>query len=100
MDKIEGYTPGSWRAAPFSSVVGCPITAQPDPKKNTVIIAGVRGAFGDDYRAEVEANARLIASAPELLEALESLMSCIGGEEETEACIKAEAAIAKATGRG
>jgi len=54
-------TPGEWRATKFSSVVGCPITTQPDPTKNTVVIAGVHGAFGADYRAEAEANAAHIA---------------------------------------
>lgn len=53
-------TPGDWRAARFSSIVGSPITAQPDPKKNTVVLAGVHGAFGEAYQAEVEANAALI----------------------------------------
>ena len=70
----QGYTPGPWKAAPFSSVVGCPITAQPDPKQNTIVVAGTRGAFGEDYRGEIEANARLIASAPELLEALQFMV--------------------------
>ena len=71
----QGYTPGPWKAAPFSSVVGCPITAQPDPKQNTIVVAGTRGAFGEDYRGEIEANARLIASAPELLAALEGMLA-------------------------
>jgi hypothetical protein len=57
------HTPTPWKAGSFSSVVGCPISAQPDPKKNTVIVAGVHGAFGDDYRSEVEANARFIVRA-------------------------------------
>jgi hypothetical protein len=41
------------------------------------------------------ANARLIAAAPELLEALRSMLD---DDEHTEACFKARAAIAKATG--
>lgn len=71
------FTPGPWRATAFSSVVGCPIMAQPDPKRNSVIVAGVHGAFGDDYQGEVEANAALIASAPELLNALERMVAVI-----------------------
>jgi hypothetical protein len=48
-----------------------------------------------------EANARLIAAAPELLEALESMLiqfadACIIPEDDS-ACILARAAIAKAT---
>lgn len=77
-------TPGEWRATPFSSVVGCPITSQPDPKKNTVILAGVHGAFRDDYRAEVEANASAIVAlhnaAPTLLDELDRLRAELSEE--------------------
>lgn len=41
------HTPGPWHAAPYSTVVGCPITAQPDPMKNAIIVAGTRSATGD-----------------------------------------------------
>lgn len=64
------HTPGPWKASPFSSIVGCPISAQPDPKRNTIVIGSVHGAAAEDregYRAEVEANARLISAAPEML---------------------------------
>lgn len=75
LDALEALlakaTPGEWKAAPFSSAVGCPITAQPDPKRNTVVLAGVHGAFRDDYAAEVQANAALIVAlrnaAPDLI---------------------------------
>jgi hypothetical protein len=100
------FTPGPWKAAPFSSIVGWPISAQPDPKRNTVIIAGVHGFFGEDYRAEVEANARLIAAAPELLAAcrvaecaVEEL--CIGQDPANQCWVtlaEIRAAITKATG--
>jgi hypothetical protein len=65
------HTPGPWKAAPYSSVVGCPVSAQPDKRKNTFVVAGVHGAAAEDddeRRLEVEANARLIAAAPELLD--------------------------------
>lgn len=66
LDALEALlakaTPGEWKAAAFSSAVGCPITAQPDPKRNTVVLAGVHGAFRDDYAAEVQANAALIVA--------------------------------------
>lgn len=59
------HTPGPWEAGHYSSVVGLPVVAQPDPTQNTIIICGVRG-----NREEAEANARLIAAAPDLFAAL------------------------------
>jgi hypothetical protein len=55
------------------------------------------------FTEEDAANARLIASSPNLLEALQDLMFAEGGEagqtaEQREAWAQAEAAIAKATG--
>ena len=74
------HTPGPWFAAAFSSVVGCPIMAQPNKNENMIVVAGTRSAVSKDasgFRAEVEANARLMAAAPELfdaaIEALETL---------------------------
>ncbi len=52
-------------------------------------------------RAECEANARLIAAAPELLDALQALRDPGRMEDSQwwiEACRRADAAIAKATG--
>ena len=59
---------------------------------------------GDDwetsFRSEGDANARLIAAAPELLEALEGMVSEFDGcyADGEPAMIKARAAIAKARG--
>lgn len=58
----------------------------------------VHGENFDDY-SEVEANARLIAAAPELLEALESFPGFLCGTESGDAWIEQmRAAIAKARG--
>jgi hypothetical protein len=56
---------------------------------------------GDDNGdAEFEANARLIAAAPELYETLKQLLDGMAGEEDSDDGVlkRARAAIAKATG--
>lgn len=50
------HTPGPWYASPYSSIVGIAISGA------CGVIAGVRGD-----KLTAEANARLIASAPDLL---------------------------------
>lgn len=74
------HTPGPWKACAFSSVVGCPITAQPDPNASTIVVAGTRSAMAADsegFRQEVEANARLIAAAPYLLQFAQAVIESI-----------------------
>ncbi len=52
------------------------------------------------FKARAEANARLIAAAPELLEALQWIVSQPQGYMYLEVREKAAAALAKATGEG
>lgn len=97
------HTPGPWMAHPYSSVAGCPISAQPDRAKNTIIIAAARSAAAEDlaaFRAEIEANARLIAAAPDMLAALERIADPAPGVKRLPpwAVGIARAAIAKARG--
>lgn len=98
---MTGHTPGPWTAVSFSSVVGCPITAQPDPNQNTIVVAGTHSAFGADFRGEVEANARLIAAAPDLLDVLDMIAGICEGSRTANSLPHlgsiARAAIAKAT---
>ena len=50
--------------------------------------------------ATSKANARLIAAAPDLLAALEEALPWLAARSNTDTLMKAEAAIAKATGTG
>ena len=69
-----------------------------------VNVASVRGQFPTDCPyGSSEANARLIAAAPELLEALQKMLPELRGlsivsDTAAEMLREAEAAIAKATG--
>lgn len=103
------HTPGPWRIGSLESYDG--YTGQPyrnvwagQDEAATVVARAVRsdGAMTND----VDADARLIAAAPELLEALKdsrwhiaNLAGPSGGQaHEREALAKIDAAIAKATG--
>lgn len=105
------HTPGPWtlKSDPFhfdtlSSIVGGETKGEsmrfPSHELHVEI-----GGFADFKRQE--ANARLIAAAPELLDALQFAMleracnagdAILSGDEWREFAIKARAAIAKATG--
>lgn len=100
-----GHTPGTWVAAARpSSVVGWPVVASEgrsicglswQPKSEHI-----DAAIYDQFYREVEANARLIAAAPELLKALEGMIELYGrtGWQGGQALLDARAVIAKATG--
>jgi hypothetical protein len=40
-------TPRPWRASEWSDVVGAAVTAQPDPTKNTLLVASIRYSKAD-----------------------------------------------------
>ncbi|OZI38998.1 hypothetical protein CEG14_05535 [Bordetella genomosp. 1] len=101
------HTPGPW-ARDIGSGFGCDVRAENGRK-----VAATWGINSGDphrpaYRAECDANARLIAAAPELLEALQELADDIADRFDMDSpstnpgikhCIKqARAAILKATG--
>lgn len=93
------HTPGPWRS---ENQFSCKIL-----NENGVCVAVPHGPEGRwvDVKEEHEANARLIAAAPELLEALKSIMEELEKDTPTsiykisELIIKGNKAIAKAEGR-
>lgn len=114
-DGVEraGHTAGTWMAAAKpSSVVGWPVVASPHGR--VICTIGWRPKLPDDNEAayaaayaECEANARLIASAPDLLEALRLCRPYAAAAESRDmdnaalaALIAADAAIQKATSLG
>ncbi|MGK0556132.1 hypothetical protein [Bordetella bronchiseptica] len=95
------HTPGPW-ARDIGSGFGCDVRAENGRK-----VAATWGINNGDphrpaYRAECDANARLIAAAPELLEALETLVADFAdypaSERPCHAFDLARAVIAKAKG--
>jgi hypothetical protein len=81
-----------------------PVHIGPADKRGNVLAIVYQGGSGALWSAReaVEANARLIAAAPDLLEALRAIVfqACQGKVLERDACIgQARAAIAKAEGR-
>ena len=82
---MRDHTPTPWKASPYSSIVGIAISAQPDPNKNTVVLAGTMGTFSDDHQVESEANAAFIVRAVNNHEALvDALERCLAFAEDVE----------------
>lgn len=92
---MSGHTPGPWTISPVLTVDG-----------ERMVVGGPGKEFGLIAAVTEEADARLIAAAPELLEALRGLARfCdavrvqVGmGKHQIERLEKARAAIAKAVG--
>ncbi len=87
MENLQ-HTPGPWRGEGRLVFAGT----------HSVAIAQYSGIQSEN--SESFANARLIAAAPELLEALKHCLSLIEGRGDFEArmaCYNANAAVAKAT---
>lgn len=99
----DKWTPGPWDTGPYSAVVGYIITAQPDPKKNRIRVAGIGGPL-DRTEVEVKATARLIAAAPDMAKAFDALLARLDDNPEISELIgtpeieAARAALAKARG--
>ena len=90
------FTPGPWLFDDEHEEV----TSEARRRKGLTRIATVNLGWSEPFNSEQNANARLIAAAPDLLEALKALLERYAlaiGNEGIE-CYQARAAIAKATG--
>lgn len=98
------HTPGPWVACDDDSMDGCdfiPIETEQPTGPLCRIICEVRPEDTDDGLTDVDsANARLIAAAPELLEALGLVWDAYGFDPSIDSGIwqTVQSAIAKATG--
>lgn len=79
---MSSHTPGPWRVIDDGSVVG--------------VQMGLAGGFLIDSKANPDANARLIAAAPDLLDALQRIRESSGDPIIENIC---NSAIAKAEGQ-
>lgn len=114
---MSAHTPGPWRRStdssdgPMTIAAGAEIHYRGNPKRTYpehLIVGGCgccSSPFGVEDTEQLEANARLIASAPELLEALSMYVAVCGNtghalsrESASELYDKAAAILAKATG--
>jgi hypothetical protein len=99
---MSRHTAGPWEATDLTTIgktlTGCPLILDASGNRITVVEFS---PIIKDFE-ELQANARLIAAAPELLEALESAIGILRGHQETpekiERYTKATAVIAKAKG--
>ncbi len=84
---MSKHTPGPWETHFAHDVTGYPAFY-------------IHGMSGDQKRDEptLQANAKLIAAAPELLQSLEGLLNALPSATTHPAIAAARAAISKATG--
>lgn len=102
----EKHTPGPWQALPPK--MGAAITIYAEDGITPICTTASNGSpvtMAMHRSGEVKANARLIAAAPELMEALQEATRCLAWHEEkhgvgmdAKAVQAARAAIAKAGG--
>lgn len=89
------HTPGPWHVSKASPTR----VIESGPRGNSIAKMGLN--LGVCSQGEAESNARLIAAAPELLEALQEMINCYADElpngKERPVVREARAAIAKAT---
>jgi hypothetical protein len=97
---MSKHTPGPWFENVMPTSAGSAITINSADHRIAIIyVDGIRKGIDDELPRSIQnrANARLIAAAPELLEALKNYVNgCSVGVNATEV---ARAAIAKAEGK-
>ncbi len=95
------HTPGPWKVY-YPDAIGCGLGIDTADSKTSIVVFGDEaGVYG--YGEQDEANARLIAAAPELLEALQNMYACFvvgtSADAQMQAAKYAELIIQKATGQ-
>ena len=96
------HTPGPWKIQKFEKpeTVRFKVLAKKG-RRWASVLTGNKKSTGDLLMSEpqAEANARLIAASPDLLEALQAVLNnCLDSQGLADAHKQARAAIAKATG--
>ena len=103
-DLKQGHTPGPWFGVPYGDGDSLVICSDQHGQWRICFMATPGDMFSHDRMDTIRANARLIAAAPELLEALEGLLRDLAYDDEeglfehSETVINARRAIARATG--
>ena len=102
------FTKGPWHKQELKNGIGIMLGEPPSPEKRyiPIVLAVIPGEIGG-YEEERQANADVIAAAPDLYEALKHLVEYIDKEGPaakewkaiTEWCEKGEQAILKAEGK-
>jgi hypothetical protein len=85
MKNTAQHTPGPWQVSPHSNITS-----------KSLVVAKVEQMPGN-YESEKQANARLIASAPDMFDALQAVCDAYG-DRDTLLMAQVKAALAKAKG--
>lgn len=100
--KNQSHTPGPWNVGEVTRSNGHSITwKHPDPKNagKLWVAETHETVYADGSDGSEEANARLIAASPTLLEALRMLIMAVGTEHQDRALAEAVKAIESAEGK-
>lgn len=101
---MSKHTPGPWIAAPYSSKVGAPVVSDSGRSIASVTYYPMDQEIFKNHHEESAANGRLIAAAPDLLQALKELLELTDdpkndADPEESVFAFARSVIAKAEGR-